>query len=159
MAGTVDFNAIMGTKSKDVVPPRPLPQGTYFVKVGIPKLREVDSKDSASMGIIEFPLIVLSADHDVDTTELASYEEKGKIAGSRLKQTFWIKDAEGNIVLHHLKKWLIDVCKVEDNEDAELKEMIAGSNGAIIRAHVTWRFDKNDNTKIHNDVDQTLPEA
>lgn len=149
------FRSILGTPRKDIEPPKPLPTGTYTVRVNAHK--ELSSKGENPRPIIEFPLSVIAAGSDVDEDQLEEFGGIEKVIKQKARVSFWLADDDGTATLHRLNEFLEKTCGISQEEDQTLGEAISRANGCIIKAHFKHRIDKTDPTKIYAEVDMTSP--
>lgn len=106
------FTDLMNKKSKDVLPPQPMPNGTYLCVVeGQPKKTEVgDDKTD----VFDFNLKPIQATGDVNQQELAEYLAKSGFAGlanASIRARFFITEK----ALYRLTNFL-NACGVEEGE-------------------------------------------
>lgn len=125
----MDFMSVLNTVASEVEKPLPLPAGNYLLKVS-----KVPTEKSSSNGdwmMIDFPVVPVEAQNDVDPDQLAEFGDLKSGAG-RVSFMFPTADSEENArkrSLFQLKKFLQDTLMIEADPDATIKELMAKAVG------------------------------
>jgi hypothetical protein len=139
---TANFLDALNTKVDDIEKPALMPAGTYIWVVNKPH-RESTSKDGKWF-TIEIPCVPKAPyepAEDVDLDELAEY---GDLRSASNTIRFMLDTtSEGKVELekfkYNLKRFLVDTLRVEADNDATLKELLAKCVGAEFIAQAAHR--------------------
>lgn len=102
----MSFNSIADTDFSTVERPKPIPAGEYLVAVN--KLPTHTERDDGATVIVEFPMRVVAALPDTDTSD---YE--GDVRGKLLRHSVWIRPGDKEDGgMFKLKKFLEDTLGV-----------------------------------------------
>lgn len=147
----IDFAAALDTKVSDVKKPPALPQGTYIWAVT--KVPSMERNKSGEWDIVEFTLKPVSAESDVDPDELEAF---GNLALGTNRISFMFptaieRDADRLRTLNQLKNFLIKTLRVEGDEEATVRELLAGAVNSQFLAQAIWRqVDENTYVDVKN---------
>lgn len=139
---SANFLDALNTRISDIEKPKLMPVGTYVWAVTKPH-KETTSKDGKWF-TIEVPCVAkmpYDAAEDVDMDELAEF---GPLKSAPNSLRFMLDlQAEGTIAqekfMYGLKRFLIDTLRVEGDEDATLKELLAKMVGSEFIAQASHR--------------------
>lgn len=137
----VNFADALDVDVNDVERPPNLPQGTYIWAVA--KVPEISTTKSGEWDVVEFQIKPVSAESDVDPDELEAF---GSLASGVNRISFMAptdpsKEADRKKTLYRIKKFLVDVLRVEGGEGATLKQLMAGCVNHQFLAQAVWRPD------------------
>ncbi len=155
----MNFLEALNTKATEVEAPLNLPVGTYVWKVA--KVHKEGTTNNGEWVFVEIPVVPVSpfedAD-DVDASELADFGDlrQGTNRISFMAPTDKDKENEQKRTLNNLKRFLLDVLKVEGDEDSTLKELLGRAPGAEFIAQATHRPDAERGT-VFVDVKNWMP--
>lgn len=138
-----NFLDALNTKVSDIAKPALMPQGTYVWAVNKAH-KETTSKDG-KWYTIEVPCVPkfpYEAAEDVDLDALAEY---GDLKSGANSLRFMLDlQAEGKVdlekFLYNLKRFLLDTLRVEGDEDATIKELLAKMVGSEFVAQAVHRY-------------------
>jgi len=150
----VNFLDALDTKQSDIEEPVTQPQGTYIWSVS--KVPTISTSKSGEWTIVEFPILPVSAEDDVDPDEL---EEFGPLSGAANRISFMAPtdpDKENDVkkALARLKKFLNNTLMVDCDEDATLREMLDAAVNCLFMAQAVWRPVEDD---VYIDVKNYAP--
>lgn len=140
----MDFASALNTKVSDVEKPPVLPQGTYIWSVN--KIPTLSRTNSGEWDIVEFQIVPVSAESDVDEDDLASF---GNLKSGMNRLSFMFptdptKESDAKRSLYRLRTFLLKTLRVEADDDATIKEMLDASVNHQFLASATWRIDGED---------------
>jgi len=143
----MDFTQALDTRASDVEKPPVQPQGTYIWTVTKQPIQS--TSQSGDWNIIEFPIVAVQAEDDVDPDELSEF---GDLTAARNRISFMFptdpdKEADVKRSLYRLKNFLLNTLMIDADEDASIKELLAASVGQQFLASATWR-QVEDNTYV-----------
>jgi hypothetical protein len=133
-----DFNEALDTKANEVEKPAVLPQGNYIWRVSKPPV--ASTSKSGEWSILEFPLACVSADDDVDPDDLEAF---GPLDSTYNRVTFMAptdptKEQDVKKTLYRLTKFLQETLRVDCEDDATVKEMLANAMNCQLYATASW---------------------
>lgn len=131
----------LNTRSGDVEKPPVLPMGTYTWSISGPHTQTTSR--SGEWDIIEFPVVAVAAEDDVDPEALEAF---GSLRSARNRVSFMFgtapeKKADNDRTIYRLKKFLLDILQVEGDENTTLRELLAAAPNHQFRAQAKWRQD------------------
>lgn len=117
------FEEILNKPARDILPPQPLPVGTYLGVIE----PQYEIKKAGETDVIEYKIRLLQAMDDVDSTAAATFP--GGIMGTIRRYTLWGTNDPSKIetVRYYMKKFFVDTLDL--NEDFELKQMVPEAVG------------------------------
>ena len=126
----MDFASALDTNTGDIEKPPVLPQGTYTWRVT--KLPVTGQTKSGEWAFIEFQLVAVAADEDVDEDELAEF---GNLSSAFSRISFMSstdpdKEADFKRTLYQVKQFCGNTLQVDVEDDATLREMLDAALGA-----------------------------
>jgi hypothetical protein len=135
----MDFASALDTRANDIEKPPVQPQGTYTWNVT--KVPSMSRTKAGDWDIVEFTVVAVAAESDVDPDELDAY---GDLRSSINRIPFMFptdpdKDTDRLKTLNRLKKFLQSTLRVDCPEDATIKEMLANSVNCQFLGQATWR--------------------
>ena len=140
----MDFSALLNTAAGEIEKPPVLPQGTYVWKVA--KSHKEGDMKQGTWKTVELPVVPVAPDslaEDVDVDALADFGSLNA-AGNTIRFMFPTapdQKADVDRALFNLKKFLVDVLRVDAEEGATIKELLAKSIGCEFRAQAVHRYD------------------
>jgi phage-related protein len=135
----VDFSKLLAKKADDAKPPPVLPNGTYH---GFIKGHNFGKSREKQTPYVQFELSVTSAGDDVDQTELVGIE----LSRKNLSITFYLTENSDFRLTEFLRSLGIKT------EGRSFGELIPETTNAPVLISISQRLDKNDPTRIFNDV-------
>jgi hypothetical protein len=156
----MNFNDVLNKKAADIEAPPLLPAGTYTMKVA--KVPSMDTKttDKGSWDIIEFTLLPVSAQEDVDQEALAKYGPFGPASAQRLSFMFNKEDQVAfDRTLFNLKRFLLDHLQIGGDDNSSVKELMDQTVGQQCDAFIRWEPDRNNPETIYARISKTAPSA
>lgn len=136
----MDFTSLLETNTGDIEKPLALPQGNYIWNVS--KIPTRETSKNGEWFIVEFPLQAVEAEDDVDPDDLEAF---GDVTQARNRLSFMFPTAEDRendrkVAMNRLKKFLLEILKVNDGEDASLNELLDNSPNHQFLAQATHRI-------------------
>lgn len=124
--------------------PPVLPMGTYVWSVSGPFTER--QTNNGDWNIIEFPVVAVEADEDVDPEQLEAF---GSLRAARNRITFMFptdpeKDADAKRTLYSLRRFLEETLRVEASPDQTFRETLSNAVNHQFRAQAVWRPVEND---------------
>jgi len=140
----VDFAKLLSKKADDCKPQPPLPSGTY--RAIATKFDFQTSREKGTPGV-RYHLQFISAEDDVDASALVD-GTGAPLDLSKIQKfyTFWLTDNSDFRLAEFLKS-----CGIK-TEGRSLNELLPESINAQVLVPISQRLDKNDPTKVFNDV-------
>jgi len=140
----MDFASALETRANDVEKPPALPQGTYIWSVR--KIPTFTKSNSGDWNIVEFQVIPVSAESDVDPDELEAF---GSLGGGVNRVSFMFptdpdKEADVKKTLYRLRQFLTNTLRVEAEDDSTMRQLLDASVNHQFLASATWRQDGDD---------------
>ena len=140
----MNFLDALNTPAGEIEKPRNLPMGTYLW--GVSKAHKESQVGKGEWNVIEIPVVPKAVDadsNDVDEDELAAYGalSQGTNSIRFMFSTDPTKAAEFERTLYQLKKFLLDVLRVDGDESSTIKELLAKSIGCEFKAQAVHRPD------------------
>lgn len=135
----VDFSKLLSKKVDDAKPLPPLPAGTYR---GIVKKFEFGKSREKETPYVGFIIQFLSAEDDVDAAELTEID----LTKITKQANFYLTESSDYRLANFLKSLGIKT------EGRSFSETIPEAVNGMVLVPVTQRLDKNDPTRIFNDV-------
>lgn len=137
-----NFMDALNTKVSDIEKPKLMPVGTYVW--GVTKAHKESTSKDGKWFTIEIPCVPkmpYDAAEDVNLEELAEF---GPLKSAPNSIRFMLDtQEEGSVArdkfLYNLKRFLIDILRVEGEEDSTIKELLAKSIGAEFVAQAQHR--------------------
>lgn len=137
-----NFMDALNTRISDIEKPKLMPIGTYVWAVNKPH-KEATSKDGKwfSIEVPCLPKMPYEDAEDVDADELAAF---GPLKSAPNSIRFMLDlQAEGTVdqekFMYNVKRFLLDVLRVEAEEDSTLKELLGKMVGAEFIAQAAHR--------------------
>lgn len=139
---SANFLEALNTKVGEVARPQLLPKGTYIWKISKPHKESQDNQ--GKWGNVDFPcmpIAVYEPAEDTDPDEVAAYGDlKQGVNSIRFMLDL---QADGPTAVQkfqwNLRRFLLDVLKVEGDDDSTLKELMAKAVGAEFIAQAAHR--------------------
>lgn len=135
----VDFSKLLAKKADDAKPPVALPSGTYH---GFIKGHTFDKSREKQTPYVKFDLALTSAGDDVDPDDLTEIE----LSKKALSVSFYLTESSDYRLTEFLKSLGIKT------EGRSFGELIPETINASVLIPVSQRIDKNDPTRLFNDV-------
>jgi len=140
----MNFLDALNTKASEVEKPEVLPTGTYVWKVS--KVHKESTTNNGEWAIVEIPVQPVMPYDDADDVDQTSLEAFGdlKAGGNSLRfmaPTDPSKENDQKRALFNLKRFLLDILRVDGDEDSTIKELLAKSVGAEFIAQAHHRHD------------------
>jgi hypothetical protein len=146
----ITFSDILSRDTATIAAPKPMPIGTYLGSVkGVPEYKE-----RGDFLVLEFSLVCLAPQSDVDETALAEF---GNVTGKVLTHSFFFSkvDKESSEKgLNEVTKFMHETLGIP-KEGRTVQEMITDAPGHQLYFSVKWDLDKNDPTRIYARVKTT----
>lgn len=138
----MNFMDALNTRAGEIEKPKNVPVGTYLWKVVKPHKERNISK--GEWNVIDIPVVPFAVDdvaNDVDPDDLELF---GALSQAGNNITFMFPTAEDKSAdfaktLYSLRKFLLDVLRVDGDEDSTIKELLAKSIGCEFRAQAAHR--------------------
>lgn len=140
----MNFLDVLNTRAADVEKPEVLPEGTYVWKIS--KAHKESTASNGDYNVIEIPVVATEpyaeAD-DVDAEKLAAFGDL-RASGNSIRFMFPTeadKENDRKRALFNLKRFLLDVVRVDADEDATIKELLGKMVGGDFIAQAQHRHD------------------
>lgn len=140
----MNFMDALNTKVGQIEKPKTVPIGTYLWKVVKPHKERQISK--GEWNVVDIPVCPFAVDelaNDVDPDDLESYGALSQ-AGNQISFMFptdTAKSADFEKTLYALRKFLLDVLRVDGDDESTIKELLAKSVGCEFKAQASYRHD------------------
>lgn len=140
----MDFTSLLNTSAADIEKPPTLPTGTYIWKV-TKAFKESDA-GKGEWKVIELPITAIAPDDTAEDVDLDALAEFGSLNASANTIRFMFptdpaKGADVDRTMFQMKKFLLDVLRVDAEPDSTMKELLAKAVGCEFRAQATHRHD------------------
>lgn len=142
----LDFNAALNMKADEVKAVPVPPVGHYVWQVtGIGEI----NNDNETWQMINIPVQAVSVFDEADDVDRAALAEYGKVSNIRNRVTFMFNKKEGTetdliALQNRIKRFCIDVLKIEDGEGKTLKELLSLVKNKRFVAPIVHAQDKRD---------------
>lgn len=140
----MNFMDALNTRAGDIEKPKVVPVGTYLWKVV--KAHKERQISKGEWNVVDIPIVAYDVDgasNDVDLDDLENYGSLSQ-SGSQISFMFPTDTAKGadfEKTLYALRKFLLDVLRVDGNDDSTIKELLAKSIGCEFKAQAVHRHD------------------
>lgn len=139
MAGDVDFAKLLAKRADDAKPPPVLPNGTYH---GLIKSFAFEKSREKQTPCVRFEIQLTGATDDVSAEDLVGIE----IGRKPVNVNFWLTENSDYRLTEFLKSLGIKT------EGRSFGELIPEAQNAQVLVPISQRLDKNDPTKVFNDI-------
>ena len=142
----LDFNAALNMKADEVKAVPVPPVGHYVWQVtGIGEI----NNDNETWQMINIPVQAVSVFDDADDVDRSALADYGKVTNIRNRVTFMFNKKEGTeadliALQNRIKRFCIDVLKIEDGESKTLKELLSLVKNKRFVAPITHVQDRRD---------------
>lgn len=152
-----DFMEALNLKEEETEKPVDPPQGTYTWAIN--KVPTVETSKSGEWTIVEFPLIGVSAEEDVDeeALELVGGADKVYARISFMAPTDEDKDNDRKKTLDRIWKFIERVLRVDDHDEMNLREALDASKGYQFLGQLVWEPRKDDPDQINIEIKNVAP--
>lgn len=140
----MNFLDVLNTRAGDIEKPKPLPIGTYRWKVT--KTHKELDQGKGEWKVISIPIApfaVHEASNDVNEDDLAAFGSLNAAANDIrfMFPTDPAKVADLERTAYSLKRFLLDVLRVDGDDDSTIKELLAKAPGCEFVAQAHHRHD------------------
>ena len=155
----MNFLDVLNTRAGEIEKPKVFPVGTYCWKVN--KAHKEGTAGQGAWNTVEIPIIPFAsheASNDVDQEELAAFGSLNSAANTIrfMFSTDPAKSGDVERTAYQLKKFLLDVLRVDGDDDSTIKELLARAVGCEFVAQAHHRVDgERDTTFV--DVKNWMP--
>lgn len=138
----MDFTSLLNTNASAIERPPILPKGTYVWRVS-KNFKESEMK-GGEFKVIDLPITAVQPYDVADDCDPDELEAFGALSQAQHQIRFMFptaadKQAEVQRTLYSLKRFLLDVLKIEADESATLKELLALAPGHEFHAQASKR--------------------
>lgn len=155
----MNFLDVLNTKAGDIEKPLPLPIGTYLWKVT--KAHKETQAGKGDWNVVELPITPVCPHEDSDDVNADDLAAFGSLnaAANTIRFMFSTDPAKSGDVertAYQLKKFLLDVLRVDGSDDSTIKELLAKAPGCEFIAQAHHRHDPERDT-VFVDVKNWMP--
>lgn len=136
------FLDLLNTKASEIEKPPVLPMGTFLWKIN--KAHKESTTGKGDYNIITIPIVPVSVYEEADDVDPDLLAEFGNLAVGANSLRFMFPtdptaDVERQRTINQLKSFLLDVARVEADEEATIKELLAKMVGCEFVAQSVHR--------------------
>lgn len=155
----MNFLDVLNTRAGEIEKPKVFPVGTYCWKVN--KAHKEGTAGKGDWNTVDIPIIpyaVHEASDDVNADDLAAYGSLNSAANSIrfMFSTDPAKSGDVERTAYQLKKFLLDVLRVDGDDNSTIKELLARAVGCEFVAQAHHRVDSERDTTFI-DVKNWMP--
>jgi len=142
----LDFNKALDVKASEVKAVPVPPVGHYVWQItGIGEINQ----DNETWDMINIPCQAVSVFEDADDVDREALVEYGKVTSIRNRVSFMFNKKEGTEaeligVQNRVKRFCVDVLKIEGGENMSLRELLSSVKNKRFIAPITHSLDKRD---------------